>query len=55
MGGCKAKELTVGSDRNTDVDKNGWTNKLFVLVANEHGGWIALVNWDTRFHIYIER
>ena len=54
MGGCLARELTIGGDRSTDANMNGWTNKLFVLVANEHNKWTALVNHDGRFSVYLE-
>ena len=51
-----AKDLGVDTgDNDTDAKINGWLNKLFILVANEHDRWIALVNWDGRFSIYIER
>lgn len=49
-----AKDLTIGKDRDTDAIGNGWTNKLFILVANDHDKWIAIVNWDGRFSIYEE-
>lgn len=51
----KAKELTLNRGIDTDALMNGWLNKLFVVVANDHDAWIALVNWDGRFSIYIER
>lgn len=57
MGGTVAKHLTHQEERyiDTDIRVNGWTNKLFILVANDHDKWIALVNWDGRFSIYMER
>lgn len=57
MGGTLAKHLTHGKEKfiDTDIRTNGWTNKLFVIVANDHDKWFALVNWDGRFSIYIER
>ncbi len=50
-----AADLTVGGDIDTDALVNGWLNKLFILVANDHGKWIALVNWDGRYSMYVER
>jgi hypothetical protein len=48
------KDLTVNENPNTDADKNGWMNKMFVLVGSSHGKWIALVKWDFKFQVYVE-
>ncbi len=54
--GTLAKDLTVYSTHpRTDANGNGWLNKLFILVQNDHDKWVALVNWDGRFSIYTER
>ncbi len=49
-----AKDLTCETSLETDATGNGWLNKLFILVGNDHGQWIALNNHDGRFSIYIE-
>jgi hypothetical protein len=33
----------------------GWLNKLFVIVGESHGKWMALNNHDGSFSIYMER
>ncbi len=55
--GCKvaAKYLTTDGDIDTDASINGWMNKLFIIVGNEHGKWIALVKWDDKFSLWVER
>ena len=53
MGGCLAKDLTLNGKTGTDAKINGWLNKLFVVVANDHCQSIALVNWDGRFSVYL--
>jgi hypothetical protein len=50
-GNVQAKDLTVGGDPDTDANVNGWLNKLFVLIACDHGKWVALYNHDGRFSI----
>lgn len=49
---AKAADLTIGVDNDTDVDKNGWLNKLFVIVSFEHNRWLALFNHDGKFSLY---
>jgi len=53
-GRTKAKDLTVGGDIDTDVNINGWLNKLFIIVAFEHGKWIALYNHDGSFSVRVK-
>ena len=49
-----AKDLTVDSNYDSDAKGNGWLNKLFIVVGNDHGKWVALSNHDGRFSIYVE-
>jgi len=53
--GFAAKDLTINENEDTDVIPNGWLNKLFIVVSNDHGHSFALVNWDGRFAIYKKR
>ena len=52
--GVAAKDLTTDGSYETDADKNGWLNKLFVIVAFEHGKFIALYNHDGKFSVRVE-
>ena len=52
--GVKAKDLTINEYYQTDIDKNGWLNKLFVLVAYEHGKFVAIYNHDGVFSIRVK-
>lgn len=51
----KAKDLTLNKVHRTNATGNGWGNKQFIVVAYEHGKWIALNNHDGNFGVYIER
>lgn len=48
-------DLTITKTEHTDAIPNGWLNKRFVVVSNDHGHSFALVNWDGRFSIYKKR
>lgn len=51
----KAKSLTVGMSNDTDASRNGWLNKLFIIVGESRGKWVALYNHDGEFSIRIEK
>ena len=48
----KARELTCGTGEETDADRNGWLNKLFVIVSFDHGYPVALYHHDGSFGVY---
>ncbi|MGK0290647.1 MAG: hypothetical protein ACI86H_002106 [bacterium] len=52
MGKGTAEELTIGVDYKTDANQNGWLNKLFIIVKEEHGKYLAVYNHDGIFHLY---
>lgn len=52
--GILAKDLTIGTGLDTDVDRVGWLNKLFILVGNDHGRWVALNNHDGLYSVHVE-
>lgn len=47
-----ARELTVDEGKDTDATRNGWLNKLFVVVDTSHGRAVALYNHDGSFSVY---
>jgi hypothetical protein len=47
----KAKDLTTDGNNDTGAECNGWLNKLFVIVGEDKGKWIALYNHDGEFSI----
>ncbi|RLA21646.1 MAG: hypothetical protein DRQ62_09270 [Gammaproteobacteria bacterium] len=52
--GILAKELTIDISNETDADKSGWLNKLFIIVGFEHGKYISISNNDGVFSLFIE-
>ena len=52
--GVCAKNITTDRNNETDCRKNGWLNKLFIIVAYEHGKFISLYNHDGVFSVRIE-
>lgn len=48
----KAKELTLSSKDQNGITKNGWLNKLFVIIGGDHGIKYAITNWDGKFSLY---
>ena len=52
--GVTAEDLTIETNGKTDANKSGWLNKLFVIVAIEHGKHVAIYNHDGKFSIRIE-
>ena len=50
----KAKDLTINESNDTDADKNGWLNKLFVIVGCDLYRVIALYNHDGKFHLRVK-
>ncbi len=53
--GMVTGQLTIDKNTDTDADKNGWLNKMFIVVSESNGKWIALAKWDDRFFVYKER
>lgn len=53
VGNVKAKELTCDGHNDTDAACNGWLNKLFVIIDNCDGKWLAVNNHDGRFSLYL--
>jgi len=51
LGHLEAKDLTIGGNYDTDIHKNGWLNKLFIIVGCDHEKWYALYNHGGTFSI----
>ena len=53
--GVFASSLTTDWNNHTDARKNGWLNKMFVIVGYEHEKFIAIYNHDGVFSLYEEQ
>jgi len=51
-----ARDLTVGGYPNTDVNVNGWLNKLFIVVDEDRSGKaVAIYKYDGDFFVCVQR
>ena len=48
-----AKDMTIRRNVDNSICVNGWLNKLFIIVEDNYDQFIALVNWDGKFYIYV--
>ncbi len=53
--GTLAQNMTIGLSTDTDAKWNGWLNKLFVVVGESHGRYLAVYKHDDTYSLYQEK